>query len=66
MIEKISYCVKESLDTRRFKGISTSEYLDSMAKLAVTKSNKNKVRHLGYTQINVTVNNYPFFLKQDH
>ena len=44
MIESITGYIKESLKKeRRYKGISTAEYLECLAKLAVTKENKTKV-----------------------
>lgn len=44
IIESITSYIKESLKKdRRYKGISTNEYLQCLAKLAVTKNNKIKV-----------------------
>lgn len=44
IIESLVFFLNESLKKdQRYKGISTSEYLDCLAKLAVTKENKTKV-----------------------
>ena len=44
IIESLVFFLNESLKKdQRYKGISTNEYLDCLAKLAVTKENKTKV-----------------------
>lgn len=44
VIESLTHFIKESLKKeRRYKGISTVEYMDCMGRMAVTKENKSKV-----------------------
>ncbi len=53
VIENIYFYLKESLktDDHRYKGISTAEYLDSIAKLAVTQQNKIKLIKCGIIDV---------------
>ena len=45
VIDSIANYIKESLKKdHRYKGITTAEYMDCMARLAVTKENKIKVK----------------------
>ena len=44
IIEALTSFIKESLKKdHRYKGISTAEYMECLAKLAINKDNKNKV-----------------------
>lgn len=52
MIENLISYIRDSLKKdHRYKGISTGEYMDSLARLAVTKENKQKIVDIGAIQI---------------
>ena len=52
--------LRESLNNQRqFKGISTNEYVECMAKLAVIKENKFKVK----TKVNSNILTWKFFIQ---
>jgi hypothetical protein len=52
LIESISNYIKESLKKEhRYKGISTGEYMDCMARLAITKENKIRIYECGMLNV---------------
>ncbi|CAF0785528.1 unnamed protein product [Brachionus calyciflorus] len=66
--ESVVNYIKESLKKeRRYKGISTSEYLECLAKLAVTKDNKIKIYETGVLSVlKQILGNSAFGEEQNH